>query len=297
MYVQRLCLTLVVSCTPLIAIDALAGSATMTSKEGGSTVFEYREQLLRVNIPDQENSYIVFRDNTIYTVMQQEDHTIVMDAGSAMKSMGFNASSAVPSDINAEVVSLEKTGRTENVAGIKGDVYELNFVDEDGQNRTEELVLSDDARALEFRDALFQMLEIAATLTSGATPENAQSMRDQLEGLDAGMLRFGSEFTLTKIDDEPVDAKRFELPAAPMNLEGIGAMLGGFSQQAPVDVEEGEGSAKKPGLFGSVMGAIGSKVNRQVDRIGDSADQEVDEETDEQVDGALDKAFGKLFGR
>lgn len=298
MYAQRLCLSVIVSCTSLITVDALAGSATMSSKEGGSTVFEYRDQLLRIDIPGQENSYVIFRDNTIYSVIQQDGSTIVMDAGSAMKSMGVNAAASVPSDINAEVVSLKKTGRTEVVAGITGDVYELKFKDENGDAQSEELVLSDDARALEFRDALFQMLEIAATLTSSTAPENAQSMREQLEGIDAGMLRFGSEFAITSIDDRNIDPARFELPAEPMNLNGIGAMLGGFSQQAPTDVDDEDADGeKKPGLFGSVMGAIGSKVNRQADRIGGSAEQEVDEETDEKVDSALDKAFGKLFGR
>ncbi|EED30475.1 conserved hypothetical protein [gamma proteobacterium NOR5-3] len=290
---------MIVSCASLIAVEALAGSATMNSKEGGATVFEYRDQLLRIDIPGQENSYVILRDNTIYSVIQQDGNTIVMDAGSAMKSMGVNAAASVPSDINAEVVSLKKTGRTEVVAGIKGDVYELKFKDENGEAQSEELVLSDDARALEFRDALFQMLEIAATLTSNSAPENTQSMRAQLEGIDAGMLRFGSEFAVTTIDDRAIDPARFELPAEPMNLNGIGAMLGGLSQQAPTDVAEEQDADgdKKPGLFGSVMGAIGSKVNRQADRIGDSAEQEVDEETDEKVDSALDKAFGKLFGR
>ena len=296
MRTPRLCFSLMLSVSPLIGLEALAGSATIVSEDGESSTFEYSKQALRISIPGQDSGYALVRDGSIYTVMQQEGRTLVIDAGSAMKGMGAGATSAVPGQLNSEVGSLDKTGRTEVVAGIKGDVYLLHFVDENGKEQTEEMVLSDDPRALEFRDGLFLMIEVAAGLTANGTADDSKSIQKALAEIDSGILRYGQDLTVTKIDGGAVDAARFELPAEPMDMGNIGALLGSMSQQAPAQSTSDDGETET-GLFGSVMGAIGDKVNRQTDRLGNSAEQEIDAETDEKVDGALGKAFGKLFGR
>lgn len=295
-------LSLALLASPLITVKAIAGSATLSSKDGESSTFEYNDKYLRISIPGQDG-YALVRDGSIFTVMQQDGRTLVIDAGSAMKGMGAGVASAVPGQFNSEIGSLDATGRSETIAGIKGEVYQLNFVDEDGNEQTEEMVLSDDPRALEFRDGLFLMVGVAANLTSDGNTDNTKSIQKALGEMNSGILRYGQEMVVTAIDGDTVDASRFELPAEPLNLQGIGAMLGSMSQQAPAqandndDVADSEEQPKKKGLFGSVMGAIGEKVNRQSDRIGGSAEQEIDQETDEKVDSALDKAFGKLFGR
>lgn len=301
MNANTISLSLLLSVSPLLVMEASAGSATITAKDGSSSTFEYTDKYLRVGIPGQEG-YAVVRDGSIYTVMEQDGRTLVIDAGSAMKGMGAGVATAVPAQFNSEIGSLDKTGRTEVVAGIKGEIYELSFVDENGNEQTEELVLSDDPRALEFRDGLFLMIGVASKLTSEGTADSTASMQKALTDIDSGLLRYGQEMTVTDINSDSIDPSRFELPAEPLNLQGIGAMLGSMSQGAPADSDandaaDSSGQEPKKGLFGSVMGAIGDKVNRQSDRLGDSAEQEIDAETDEKVDSALDKAFGKLFGR
>jgi hypothetical protein len=279
--------------------SAFAGSATVKSAEGELSTFEYNETMLRVSIP-QGDGYLVVRDNSIYSVMQADGRTLVIDASSAMKGMGSAIAQATPSDFNAEVVSLEKTGRSETIAGIKGDVYDLRFVDEDGKEQNEELVLSDDSRALDFRDALFLMMGAAVqALDIDETTDGAKVMRNQLEALDAGILRYGGDLTLTRIDGDSVDPERFTLPAEPMDMSNLGALFGAMAAEAPADPdsENGEDETENTGLFKGMMGALGSKVNRQADRLGGSAENEVDRETDEKVDNAVGKAFGKLFGR
>ncbi|MFK8043803.1 hypothetical protein [Congregibacter sp.] len=302
MHSNKLCVSLILSIAPLLAFDATAGSATVASKDGQSSTFEYSDKYLRISIPGQDG-YALVRDGSIYTVMQQDGRTLVIDAGSAMKGMGAGVPTAVPAQFNSEIGSLDKTGRSETVAGIKGEVYQLNYVDENGNEQSEEMVLSDDPRALEFRDGLFLMIGVASQLTSEGTEDSTASIQKALSDIDSGILRYGQDMTVTEINSDGVDPSRFELPAEPLNLQGIGAMLGSMSQQAGADdgaadeLGDSEAEPKKKGLFGSVMGAIGEKVNRQSDRLGDSAEQEIDAETDEKVDGALDKAFGKLFGR
>ncbi|WP_439106131.1 hypothetical protein [Congregibacter sp.] len=230
MFAGRISVVLTLCAAPLLALDAVAGSATVASKDGGSSTFEYNEQFLRVGIPGQ-GGYALVRDGSIYTVMQQDGNTLVIDAGSAMKGMGGGAAPAVPSQFNSKIESLENTGRSETVAGIKGEVYQLNSKDENGNLQSEEVVLSDDPRALELRDALFLMVGVAAQLTAEGTVDNTQSIKKALADINSGILRYGQEMTVTSIDGDAVDASRFELPAAPLNLQGIGSMLNNMSKR------------------------------------------------------------------
>lgn len=286
---------------------AWAGKAVISSAEGDESVFEYNRSMLRFGAGD-DSGYAVVRDGSFYTVVQDDGQTMVFDAGSMMQGLGDAIGAAAPTDLDAEVVSLEKTGATETVAGIKGSVYELQFIDDDGKKRTEELVLSTDRRARELRDALFLMMESMAKITSGTDAKNAREMWDRLSDLDSGVLRFGQDMVVSSIDGERVDDARFELPAAPMDMQAIGAMLSGMSQSAPSDNspdsrdEMSEQQQQTQGGFLSgVMGAIGGQAERQTerqsDRVGDTVEQEIDESADEGVDKAIGKAFGKLFGR
>ncbi|WP_439101379.1 hypothetical protein [Congregibacter sp.] len=239
MNASKICLSILLSVSPVLVFEASAGSATITSKDGASSTFEYSDEYLRISIPDQDG-YAVVRDGSIYTVMQQDGRTLVIDAGSAMKGMGAGVATTVPAQFNSEIGSLDKTGRTEVVAGIKGDVYELNFVDENGNEQIEEVVLSDDPRALEFRDGLFLMMGVASKLTSEGTADSTASIQKALADINSGLLRYGQEMTVTDINGDNIDPARFELPAEPLNLQGIGAMLRNMSQQAPADTNSSE---------------------------------------------------------
>jgi hypothetical protein len=114
-----------------------------------------------------------------------------------------------------------------------------------------------------------------------------------------GVLRYGDEMVLSSIDGKKVDPARFELPAEPMNLDGLGAMLGGMTQQPAAGTPAGDGEAapKQGGLFSSMMGAISGQTERQAERVDNTVENEINEEADEQVDKKIGKALGKLFGR
>ncbi|MFK7830686.1 MAG: hypothetical protein AB8B57_12995 [Congregibacter sp.] len=294
-------LTLSIGLAAGFAQSALAGKAVVTSAEGDESVFEYQRNKLRINTVEDSN-YAVIRDGGFYTVMQDNGRTMVIDAGSMMQAFGGMAQGANPGDLAVKVISLKKTRGTETIAGIKGDVYELKFEGESGDMQTEEIVLSDDRRVRELRDALFLMLETITKNTSMGDPENARDMLDRLEDLDSGVLRFGQDLLITSISGDRIDDARFELPAEPMNLQGLGDMLGGMNQQGsdqsgPANSAGDAAGSGEAGVFSSIMGALGSKAERQSDRVGGSVENEIDEETDAKVDNAIDKAFGKLFGR
>jgi len=218
------------------AQGAAAGSATVDAGNGNSVTFEYNDTMLRINNSIDANSYAVMRDGTMFTVAIAEGMPIVMDAGAMMKSMGnMPGMEAInlptdAGDLDGRVVSLKDTGRDETVAGIMGDLYELTVEDDNGQQRTETLVLSTDKRVLEFRDAMLLMVDMTASISPQQGMDEAREQGKELEarlrGLNAGVLRIGDQMSVTAITDDAIPDARFELPAKPMDLQGFGSMLG-----------------------------------------------------------------------
>jgi hypothetical protein len=128
-----------------------AGVADVVNSDGSTMKFEYQGDKLRIDTGQGEASYMVLRDDHIYVVTNSDGNLMVIDANQAMGMFGSMAGAATPSAVASEVVSLEATGRKETHAGITGEVYDLEFVTEDGKKQKTELVLAKDDRAREFR--------------------------------------------------------------------------------------------------------------------------------------------------
>ncbi|WOJ94562.1 hypothetical protein R0135_05205 [Congregibacter variabilis] len=211
----------------LMTSHAFAGSASVSGIAGDAAQFEYNGNMLRINAT-QNSGYALLRDGHFYTVGYNNGQAMVFDAGAMLKGFSDMAPQAIHGDLGAEIVSLEDTGEKEIVAGIQGHVYTVTFIDDSGQERGESLVLSTDIRALEFRDAMFQMMSFAQTMTPGQDKAKAQGqdIRERLNRLKAGILRYGKEMTVTEISGETVANERFELPAKPLDLQGLGKLFG-----------------------------------------------------------------------
>lgn len=276
------------------ALPAAAGTATIASSDGTTMTFEYRgDDLLRVGGVEDE-SYMLVRDNTLYIVSFNDGEAMVIDASSMMKGFSGMVQQAAPSATTAEFVSLENTGRSETVAGIKGDVYLLT-TRQDGEEMTQEVVMSDDKRAIEFRDAMFIMGRAAMeAFGEYQLPEENKDVQKRLQDMNLGVLRVGEDMTVTELSGDSIAAARFELPAEPMDMQGLGAMMGAMGESSGKNGDaDGEQSG---GLFSGMMEALGGKADRQADRTEQKVDNKVDRETDSAVDKAVDKVFGKLFG-
>jgi hypothetical protein len=277
------------------ALPALAGKATVVSSEGQTMVFEYAgDDFMRMG--QTADNYMLVRDNNLYVVGNQDGQVMVFDASSMMRGFSGMLKQAAPSTTTNEFVSLEKTGRRESIAGITGEVYLLTVI-EDGKQRTDEAVMSDDPRAIEFRDALFVMARAAtAALDDDGASKNSKELKARLEETGMGILRVGQDLKVTAISGEQIAAARFALPAEPMDMQGLGAMMGSMGESMPRDDSSSDGK-KSGGFFSGIAGALSGKADRQTDRAADKVDDKVDEKTDDAVDNVLDKAFGKLFGR
>lgn len=263
-------LTISVALCSALAASPLtfAGKAVVTSRDGGSADFEYADGMLRVGSNQSQNSYMLLRDGTMYVVSLEGDQPMVFNASSMMKGMAQRTTQMAPATLNSEFVSLEDTGRDETIAGMNGDVYLLTYLEDNGKEQTEEMVLSTDARAREFRDALFSMSSIAEDLAGEEAMEQGRDLKTRMDDMNVGVLRFGQEMTVTSITGETIPAERFELPAQPMNLQGLGNILGNLGQTG----QQGGGSAqaqpdpepeaqaepeKKENMFKNMLGKFG----------------------------------------
>lgn len=236
-----------------------AGSATIANDDGSTVQIEYDGDRVRLELPEGDG-YMVVRDGRMYSVSGDT----VFDVSSVFE-MFADQISLDPADEVEVLHELRPTGRTETIAGVRGEVYIVDYTDENGQRAEEEVVLSSDRRAVELREAF----ETMARAVASATDQAPQKELTEAFG-DRGVLRFGDSMKVSSLSDRRPAAARFDLPSEPQDMEGIGQ---------------------------AISEAFGGKSERQKRRVEQRTESETDRATDRAVDKALDKAFGKLFGR
>ena len=247
----------------LASAGAVADIATVSTSDGQQMTYEYKGEDLRINTGDGSDTYMLLVDGTVYSVTRSEGDYMVIDISQAMSMFGSTLQQAMPNAADAQVESLEATGRKQTVAGIEGEVYLVTYFDESGERQQSEMVLSEDPRALRFRDAVYAM---AKSVTRSLGEEvDPKALQQQLLQRDMGILSYGSDMTITAIEAKDVAESRFVLPAAPTAMSGLGGLMG---------------------AFGGNAGDDNNKTARDTAADEEGAAPSMDE---------LGKAFGKLF--
>lgn len=264
------------ACLGLVALPSAADIADVVDSEGNRMRFEYQDKLLRIN-PTGQDGYMIVRDNRTYVIQESDGEIMVLDLSQAMSMFGGMLKSATPETVDVKVESLEATGNHETVAGIQGAVYRLRYIDENGQSRETDMVLSDDPRALGFRDAVFLMAQSIADSVE-MDLEGTDKLQQQLANRDLGVLRYGQDMRITRLENTRVDDARFVLPAEPTDLSGLGKLFGGSQQ----------GKEENGGLGGLFNDGSSSDEHAE-DPQGSNAVENATKE--------IGKAFGKLFGK
>ena len=119
----------------------VAGTADVVSSDGATMTFEYQGDKLRMNTAQSPDSYMVLRDGHVYIVSRANGQLMVIDAYQAMGMFGDMIGAAAPDMVSGEVISLEATGRMEERAGIRGEIYQLRYIAEEGKKRERGLVV------------------------------------------------------------------------------------------------------------------------------------------------------------
>ena len=271
---------------PLLALNTsitLAGTATIES-EGELSQLEYSgQQYLRMGT--DRDGYMLHREGQLYIVSGDQGNETVIDASAAMQMFGSMMPEMGPSA--SGVHSLRNTGRKETIAGINGEVWIVDYSDEDGRHQVE-MVLSKEAAVREMRDALTGFAR-SVIHTTGANPDQANEVFNALQKRGYGYLRIGNEMKVVALSGEKVDKRRFVLPAEPMQMPN----LSNFGAAISAGAETESGGANTRDNTGVSFGEIfQKKAARQQQR----AEEDVDKQTDDVVDQALDKALNTLFG-
>ncbi len=295
-----------------------AGTAVFQSKEGGTnstTRFEYlNESTSRMDVDGQKSgdSYMLFKDGKALVVTHTQGQTIVMDMAklSSMASSFGAATGQSTKGFTSSVNSMKATGNKETVAGIKGEIYLLEWV-ENGEKRQDELVLSKDNKARAYTRAW--MNAISVMQKAGAQQEiKGDHLIARLDKKKLGILRLGNRFELKSIKSGSPDVARFKVPESTMEMPDLGSLFGGQSGNAAAAGAAATGAAASGGeaaaqaesgggLWGSLKDKFKKKsdrqTNRQASRTDHAIDRATDEATDQAVGAAVGKSVEKIFGK
>lgn len=202
----------------LASLAAAQGQLTYTADAGEMGQMEMTERwtadALRMDIEGMD-AYMLLKDDEIYSITVASGKVTVFPL-SQLKNMG-GAGNAGPSADQAGVVFPEEiskmraTGETREVAGIEGEIYDVDWTDESGMAQSVSAVLTDDPRLLEHQELKMRFIR----QISGEKP-NPLMIELQDRGL-AG-LTFGDRFRVLSLTEEAGPAGDFELPAAPVDL-------------------------------------------------------------------------------
>ena len=110
-------------------------------------------------------------------------------------------------------------GQPETVAGVTGERYRVSWVDSEGRARIDEAVLTDDSLVLEMQDALLGGMTRAIARGTGVSGH--ETAERELERRGLAVLRFGDDFRLESISDDPQPDGRFAMPSKPVDLQQL----------------------------------------------------------------------------
>ena len=258
-----------------LSLPASASSVTYeieTESESGDTKlsFEFGDDITRWNAG--EDNYFLVSEDEQYIVSRTEEGWKVIEIGSMTKALiSFASQYAEQMTGSTEASELESTGRTERVAGIKGEVY--RYYDEEDKTEVE-VVLTKNRDVVEANRA---MMETFASLF-GEDELRAQS-EEAFWGKGLLLSRSeDSEFRLASVSDKAVPKSRFELPAEPTKLGfDFSNLFGQANSGAAAEAQEQEGKTVEE--IGEDANEL-DKALKSVTGLGESAA----------------KAWDKLFG-
>lgn len=276
----------------------LAAGTAEYRMNGETTVrYAWRGDAVRMRA-GQQDGYMLMRDGEIYTVTNQGGQPRVMAMSGMMEALG-NAASQDAAAAPVESYSLTPTGGSETIAGISGQTYTATSVRADGSREIAEMVLTDNSLVAELTRA---MSSIGSSFLNQDNP-----VAQDFLARGQGVLRFtdseGNTMLLASIAADAPPASAFELPAKPMKMPNLGALIQAQTTAGATAAEPKASNDDGGGLFGGLFGdgdqqgVVGNKVERQKERQSSHVQKRVDQETDSAIDKAVDGVLDSLFGR
>lgn len=204
------------------ALAATGGKVTMMD-EGERVQLEFLgKDLLRIN-DNSGQGYMVMRDAKLYTVMQEAGQTMVFDLLAMAAMTGGNMEEpSVWGDEVREILDISNTGNQETVAGIVGEVFTMRYLDSRGITQNSTLVLTKNETVFAMTQTMLAMTKLLIQASNTNVDKSFTDMEQHIFGKGYGVLKQGDDFQLTHITEEAPAASRFDLPAKPMQIPGMG---------------------------------------------------------------------------
>ncbi|WP_345797831.1 hypothetical protein [Castellaniella sp. MT123] len=207
----------------LIPLSVRAGGTAVVQAGGQTSKLAWQTQgAVRVG-QQNANDYMLVRDGKAYSVSYRGQTPVVMEIGGLLRGLGAIAQTRPNQYLPDRVDSIQDTGKTETVAGIRGRVYRLNVTDTQGKTHPTDAVLTNDPLVVNMTETYLNTMQ---TLFGSSM---AEKLTGSLPANRRGILRLGKDFALKSISGQEPPAGQFALPAQPTNpqnlLQGLQGLL------------------------------------------------------------------------
>lgn len=201
-----------------------AGTATIQTGDESNTMSWLDNSTIRFDMAAAQGSYMISREGKTYMVNPKASGGMppVMEVGGMIQGFADMAEGDETSVLNMRIKSVKATGKTQTVAGIKGEVYTLTALDKKGQSKTMEAVFTSDPLAVEMTTAYLTFSE------SMVGAKNMSEFKNAFPKGKQGLLRLGDDMVVQSISNKKPAASLFELPAKPTNMS---EMMKGLMEQ------------------------------------------------------------------
>lgn len=229
-------LALMMAAGPVWAKDIVG---TWKTAENRPLTISYRDDD-HMRMETGQDGYMLVRGDKVYAVNRKGGkwQAVDMDEMTGMMKM-FGQGAVHAAAIREETVRFEPTGRSETIAGYKGNEYRVTYVDGSGQSHEQEVVLSDHPDVKELSDAWVGLASRMAQMIGKQTAEELErATRLVREKGYGGILRSGDDMILQSLERVSRKASYYELPSnvemVHMGSMGMGSMgMGSMGAGSP----------------------------------------------------------------
>ena len=207
--------------------------ATWRMNDGANTKLSiHDDKHVRIDT-NEKDTYMLVKDNKVYMVRKEDGQWTAFDMDQMAGMMKMFQKNKKPSNAKEFQEKFKDTGRFETIAGYKGKVFDVEYTDDAGKKQTDEMVLSKHKDIVKIQEGWVVFASrMAQTLGQDSAQKLDQSLKSaQMKGY-GGMLRYGKDMILQRVEKPSLDITYYQLPPGVrmMDMPSMGK-TGGYPTQ------------------------------------------------------------------
>jgi hypothetical protein len=221
--------------------------ATWRMNDGANTKLSIRDDKhVRIDT-NEKDTYMLVKDNKVYMVRKEDGQWTAFDMDQMAGMMKMFQKNKKPLNDKEFQEKFTDTGRFETIAGYKGKVFDVEYTDYTGKKQTDEMVLSKHKDIMKIQKG---WVVFASRMAQMLGQDSAQKLDQSLKSAQTkgygGMLRYGKDMILQRVEKPSLDIAYYQLPAGVkmMDMPSMGR-AGGYQTSQPVQPKTGGPSAGK----------------------------------------------------